>query len=340
MNFGFQYPLVLLGLFVPLLLALLRHRRPALQVPSLDASLRAVQAPALAAWLPRLLRTLALLALIIALARPQLRDQHTDITAEGIDIVLAVDLSQSMSAMDFATNDDLVTRLDVVKRVLEAFIEARPNDRIGIIGFARDSYLISPLTLNHDWLHQTLKRLELGLIDGRSTAIGPAIGMGANSLRNLEQAQSRVLILLTDGEDTVGTLPPVTAAEAAASYGIRIYTIGAGRPGLVPMARLDNQGRVVRDRQGNAIPFSRMNSAVDEDTLRRIAEVSGGQFFRATNREQLQSVYDEIDQLERTEVELRQQVIYDELYAWPASLGLALLLLEVLLRQTRFQRLP
>jgi len=284
-------------------------------------------------------RLLALAALIVALARPQLGKGHSEIEASGIDIVLAVDVSGSMNALDFATQRDLATRLDIVKRVIDEFIERRPNDRIGLIAFAKQPFLVSPLTLNHDWLRKNLERLEIGLIDSTGTAIGPAIGMSANRLVDLP-AKSRVVILLTDGEDTVGQLPPVAAAEAAKTFDVKIYTIAAGKSGRVPVPRTDRNGTPLRDRDGNVIPSHYSQSFVDEETLAEIAEITGGKFYRATNPEELAAIYDEIDELEKTEVKLRHYAEYEELFFWPALLGLCFFALEQLLGNTRLKRLP
>ncbi|GHC05164.1 VWA domain-containing protein [Cerasicoccus arenae] len=285
------------------------------------------------------LRLLALAALIVALARPQIGKGHSEVEASGIDIVLAVDVSGSMAALDFATQRDVATRLDIVKRVITDFVEKRPNDRIGLVAFAKEPFLVSPLTLNHDWLRKNLDRLELGIIDGGGTAIGPAIGMSANRLRDLP-AKSRVVVLLTDGEDTVGQLPPIAAAEAAETFDVKIYTIAAGKTGRVPMPATDRNGQLLRDRDGNLVLSGYQNSYVDEETLTKIADITGGKFYRATNQEQLAAIYDDIDELEKTEVKLRHFAEYEELFFWPALIGLGLISLEQLLGNTRFKRLP
>ncbi|MEO0794126.1 MAG: VWA domain-containing protein [Verrucomicrobiota bacterium] len=286
------------------------------------------------------LRLLALAALIVALARPQIGKGHSEVEASGIDIVLAVDVSGSMAALDFATERDLATRLDIVKRVVGDFIEERPNDRIGLVAFGKQPFLVSPLTLNHDWLRKNLERLELGLIDGSRTAIGPAIGMSANRLRDLP-AKSRVVILLTDGEDTVGQLPPIAAAEAAESFDVKIYTIAAGRTGRVLVPKTDRRtGAVLRDRNGNVMRSHYEQSYVDEETLQQIAEITDGKFYRATSTEELEAIYSDIDELEKTEVKLRHYAEYEELFFWPALFGLFLVTLEQLLGNTRFKRLP
>ena len=286
-----------------------------------------------------LLRLLALAAFIIALARPQLGKAHSEVEASGIDIVLAVDVSGSMRALDFATQEELRTRLDIVKDTIKGFIKKRKTDRIGLIAFAKEPYLVSPLTLNHDWLLKNLERLHIGLIDESATSIGAAIGMSSNRLRDLP-AKSRVVILLTDGEDTVQTIPPVAAAEAAEAFNIKIYTIAAGKKGRVPMPRLDSSGNIVRDPFGRVMLEGYAPSNIDEDTLKKIAQATNGQFFRATDPEQLSQIYDHINQLEKTKIKLKHYASFEELFYWPLFTGLALLGIEILLANTKFRRLP
>ncbi len=349
-SFAFRDPWVLWFLLVIPLLLFLKGRtgKSASLLFSSTAIARDVskQAKSRAGGFLFLLRLLALAALIIALARPQLGKGHSEVETSGIDIVLAVDVSGSMAALDFTTGQDfmgraeLATRLDIVKKVIDEFIDQRPSDRIGLVAFAKEPFLVSPLTLNHDWLKRNLERLELGIIDGQGTAIGPAIGMSANRLRDL-QAKSRVVILLTDGEDTVNQIPPIAAAEAAESFDVKIYTIAAGKSGNVPVPQTDRYGTPLRDNSGNIIPSGRsMQSYVDEDTLKKIAEITHGKFYRATNTEELGAIYSDIDKLEKTEVKLRQFSEYEELFFWPALLGLTLISLEQLLGNTRFKRLP
>jgi Ca-activated chloride channel family protein len=286
------------------------------------------------------LRLLALAALIVALARPQIGRMNDSTEAEGIDIVVTLDLSGSMRALDLSTRDDVVTRLDAAKRVVKDFIEKREYDRIGIVAFAADAYVVSPLTLNHDWLKRNLHRLELGEIDSSGTAIGTALGASVNRLRDHE-ARSRIVILLTDGENNSGSLSPVGAAEAAKTYGVKVYTIATGKKGRVPIPQTDRNGRVVRDRDGQPIYRGRSDvSNFDEAELREIATMTGGRFFSATQDGDLERIYDEIDQLETTEIELRSYASFTELFIWPALAGLGLLGLEQLLRNTRYRRLP
>lgn len=286
------------------------------------------------------LRLLALAALITALARPQVGRMNDSTEAEGIDIVVTLDLSGSMRALDLSTRDDIVTRLDAAKRVVDDFIDKREFDRIGLVAFAANAYVVSPLTLNHDWLKRNLQRLELGEIDGSGTAIGTALGASVNRLRDHE-ARSRIVILLTDGENNAGAVSPIAAAEVARTLGVKVYTIATGKKGRVPIPETDREGRVIRDRNGDPLYRGRSDiSNYDEAELTEIARMTGGRFFSATEDGDLERIYDEIDELETTKIELRSYATFTELFIWPASLGLLLLALEQLLRNTRYRRLP
>lgn len=286
------------------------------------------------------LRLLALATLIAALARPQLGRMNDSTEAEGIDIVVTLDLSGSMRALDLSTRDDVVTRLDAAKRVVKKFIGKRDYDRIGLVAFAANAYVVSPLTLNHDWLKRNLQRLELGEIDGGGTAIGTALGASVNRLRDHE-ARSRIVILLTDGENNAGAISPLAAAEVAKTLGVKVYTIATGRKGRVPIPETDRNGRIIRD--GEGAPLYRGRSEVsnyDETELTEIAELTGGRFFSATQDGDLERIYDEINELETSTIELRSYATFTELFVWPAIAGLLLLGLEQLLRNTRYRRLP
>lgn len=286
------------------------------------------------------LRIFALVALIVALARPQIGRMNDSTDVEGIDIVVTLDLSGSMRALDLSTQDNIVTRLDAAKNVIDAFIDKRPFDRIGLVVFAADAYVVSPLTLNHDWLKRNLDRLDLGSIDGGGTAIGVALTASVNRLRD-QGSESPIIILLSDGENNVHTVPPMAAAEAAKALGIKIYTIATGRQGRVPSPEMNRDGTVMRDRDGRPVYRGRSEfSSFDETELIRIAEVTGGRFFRATEDGDLERIYAEIDAMETTTVELRSYATFTELFIWPAALALLLLAIEQLLRNTRYRRLP
>ncbi len=292
------------------------------------------------------LRLLALVAIITALARPQIGRINDTIEAEGIDIVVTLDLSGSMRALDLSTPDDIVTRLDAAKRVVDNFIGKREFDRIGLVAFAANAYVVSPLTLNHDWLKRNLERLELGEIDGGGTAIGTALGASINRLRD-HDARSRVVILLTDGENNTGTISPIAAAEVAKALGVKVYTIATGKIGETKAAEMGRNGRVRRTPDGKAIRqrglfghYATQLTMYDEAELTEIAELTGGRFFSATKNGDLERIYDEIDELETTKIELRSYATFTELFVWLASLGLLLLALEQILRNTRYRRLP
>ncbi len=286
------------------------------------------------------LRLLGLAALVTALARPQQGEVTETIEADGIDIVLTLDLSFSMRALDLATRENVVTRLDVAKSVLRDFIEQRRFDRISLVVFGPEAFVVSPLTLNHDWLVRNLDRLELGSIDGAGTAIGTALTSSVNRLES-STADSRIIILLTDGENNAGEITPIAAAQAAAALGIRVYTVATGSQGRVPLARLDRDGRPVRDDAGNPTFFGEYGmSEFDTSDLVTIAEMTGGRFFEATEPDELEEIYALINTLETTEIELRAHAEFTELFHWFALFGLSMLLLEQLLNNTRYRRLP
>jgi len=272
------------------------------------------------------IRLLTIGLLIVALARPQLGNTTTEIKASGIDIMLAVDVSGSMQAMDFTLHGNPVDRLDVVKSVVDQFIDARPNDRIGLIAFAGRPYLVSPLTLDHDWLRNRLDSLSIGMIED-GTAIGSAIGAGVNRLRD-EHAKSRIMILLTDGMSNAGKVPPLIAAEAAEALKIKIYTIGAGTRGEAPMPIVDSFGhkRLVRARVD-----------IDEDTLTKVAQMTGARYFRATDTQSLKEIYNEINKMETTTRTIKNFEHYRELFPFPVLAALLLFSIE-LLRENK--RLP
>ena len=286
------------------------------------------------------LRLLGLAALIIALARPQTGEMNDSTEAEGIDIVLTLDLSGSMRALDLSTRENVVTRLDAAKKVVQEFIDKRPYDRIGLVAFAEDAFVVSPLTLNHDWLKKNIKRLELGDILSSGTAIGTALGASVNRLRDHE-ARSRIVVLLTDGENNSGAISPIGAAEAAKAYGVKVYTIATGRQGRVPVPATTREGRVIRDRNGKPLYQGQSEySNYDEAELKEIAELTNGKFFRAQQDGDFERIYDDIDELETTEIELRSYATFTEWFVWPALAGLLLIAIEQLLSNTRYRRLP
>jgi Ca-activated chloride channel family protein len=277
-----------------------------------------------------LLPLLAAALMIVGLARPQRGNSRTEVTANGIDIVLGLDVSGSMQALDFLVDGHRVNRIEVVKSVVSKFIEERPNDRIGLIAFAAAPYLVSPLTLDHDWLQQNLERVSTAVGNDDGTAIGSAIAAGVNRLRKTN-AKSKVMILLTDGMNNTGKISPPAAAEAAKALGVKVYTIGVGVRGMAPIPMKDQAGntRLVMDRVD-----------VDEKTLQAVAGQTGGTFYRATDTDSLQKIYEQINRLEKTALTVQKFEHYDELYSWALIPAIAFLGLGVGLQHTRFRRLP
>ena len=272
---------------------------------------------------------LAATLMIVGLARPQRMHSRTEVTANGIDIVLLLDVSGSMQALDFAIENHRVNRIAVVKTVVSKFIDERPNDRIGLIAFAASPYLVSPLTLDHDWLQQNLDRVNVGVGDD-GTAIGSAIAAGVNRLR-ATTAKSKVVILLTDGVNNSGKISPLAAAEAARALGVKVYTIGVGVRGKAPIPVRDEAGRV-------RVIMATVD--VDEKTLQQVAEETGGQFNRATDTDSLQRIYDQINRFETSAQSVQKFEHVDELYRWPLYFALGILGAGFILQQTRFRRLP
>src|SRR3982075_1158585 len=253
-----------------------------------------------------LLPILAGALMIVGLARPQRAHSRPEVAANGIDIVLGLDVSGSMQALDFLVDNRRVNRIEVVKSVVSKFIEERPSDRIGLIAFAAAPYLVSPLTLDHDWLQQNLERVNTAIAAEDGTAIGSAIAASVNRLRTTA-AKSKVVILLTDGMNNTGKISPIAAAEAAKALGVKIYTIGVGVRGMAPIP--------VRDELGN-IHMIMDKVDVDEKTLEGVADATGGTFYRATDTDSLRKIYEQINRLEKTAQSVQKFEHYDELYAW------------------------
>ena len=266
-------------------------------------------------------RWLILAALIVALAQPRLANSHTEVKASGIDIVCALDLSGSMSTGDYIVNRRQISRIDMAKPVLEKFIEGRPNDRIGLVVFAVQAFIATPLTLDHEYLLKNIDRLGIGTINSDATAIGDGITTALNRLRDLK-SKSKIVVLMTDGGNNSGKVDPVTATRAAQALGVKIYTIGLGNREIVQQMGLPP----------GFLP--------DEETLQQIADMTGGKYYRADNAEKFRKIYAEIDKLEKTEAVINKYTEFRELFPWLAAGGLALLLLELALGQTVFRRLP
>jgi Ca-activated chloride channel family protein len=332
-SFQFLHPeFLFLLLFLPLL-AIWKGRwgmPVAVRMPSTDDAVSVGARPR--SKIGGFLAFLGLLSfalLVLAFARPRHGKGSSDIEASGIDIVLTLDVSGSMEALDFELEGKPVNRLEVVKSVVEKFVGQRPNDRLGMVAFAGRPYLVSPLTLDHEFLAKRLRDVQMGQVED-GTAIGSAIASSVSHLRN-STAKSRIIILLTDGVNNAGSVNPLTAAEAAKALGIKIYTIGAGTRGDAPVPVQDGFGRT---------HLQTMKVEIDEEMLREVATATGGQSFRATDTGSLEKIYDSINQLEKTTRKLKQYQHYDELYLWFLVPGLGLLLLELFLSQTRFRRLP
>jgi Ca-activated chloride channel homolog len=334
MTFGHPYFLLLL-LLLPAL-AWLKGRRgepPAFVYSSVQLARGMLNlTPTRSGGFLAALRWLVLALFIIALAQPRLTKSETKVTASGVDIVVALDMSGSMVSEDFEVHGKRVNRFTMARDVLKGFIDKRPNDRIGLVVFASQAFISTPLTLDHDFLLQNLERLQIGVIDANTTAIGSGLSTAVNRLREVK-SKSKIVILMTDGQNNAGKIAPLTAAEAAQALNIKAYTIGVGMRGQAPMPR-------GRDPFTGETIYRMEPVDIDEDTLQKIADLTGGKYYRADNSARFQAIYAEIDKLEKTEKEVKKFSQHRELYAWLLTPGLALLLLELVLRHTLWRRLP
>jgi Ca-activated chloride channel family protein len=302
-----------------------RRRRPAVAFSDVTSARSGMRRRWLAE-LPLALRSLALGAWVVAAAGPRAGPASSEIRSEGIAIVLAVDVSSSMLAEDFLPSN----RLDVAKEQSIAFVDGREFDRIGLVAFAGEALTRIPITVDYDILREAVRTIRVGeLEDG--TAIGTAIATAANRLRRAPGA-SKVMVLLTDGENTRGVLDPRTAAEAAAAFGIRIYTIGVGTEGeaRIPL------GRGV----GGQVRYQTLPVRLDEPLLQDIAETTGGRYFRATDPEALSRIFGQIDRLEKTPVVVSRSTDFEEAFRPPVIVGLVALALELVLASTIVVRVP
>lgn len=272
------------------------------------------------------LRMLALALIIIALARPQSGHTEEEVTTEGIDIVLSLDISGSMLAEDFKPRN----RVEAAKLVAEQFITGRRSDRIGMVVFSARSFTQCPLTLDYGVLINFLKKVEVGMIKEDGTAIGLGVATAVDRLRN-SKAKSKVIILLTDGRNNAGEIDPLTAARVAQAFGVRIYTIGVGTRGeaMYPVQDPFFGKRYVR-----------MPVDIDEETLTQIADLTDGQYFRATDRQSLEKIFTEIDKLEKTKIEVKQFTRYRELFVGWLVAALGLIFVETVLANTKFRKIP
>ncbi len=275
--------------------------------------------------LPFVLRLASFALLIFALARPQDVEEHQEISSEGIDIMMAIDISGSMLARDFEPN-----RITAAKEVAASFIGDRIGDRIGLVVFAGEAFTQSPLTTDKATLQTLLARIRSGVIED-GTAIGNGLATALNRLRESD-SKSKVIILLTDGVNNRGEIAPLTAAAIAKEMDVKVYTIGVGTMGRAPYPRVDMYG--------NIVDYVQMPVEIDEDTLTEIAQSTGGEYFRATNMEKLEQIYDQINQMERSEVEISDFTTYKEKFLFWLVVALGLLLVEVILSSLILKRLP
>ncbi|MEE9441489.1 MAG: VWA domain-containing protein [candidate division Zixibacteria bacterium] len=270
------------------------------------------------------LRLLALAFLIIAMARPQSGTEQRDIDAEGIDIIMALDISGSMEAEDFKPHN----RLYVAKEEIGKFIDRRTNDRIGLVVFARNSFTQCPLTLDYGILKSFLEQIDFGMIED-GTAIGMALANSVNRLRESE-ARSKIIVLLTDGVNNAGEIDPLTAANVAKTMGIKIYTIGAGKPGnaMYPVQTIFGKR------------YQYLPNEIDEELLTQVADKTGGKYYRARSETELEQIYSEIDQLEKTKIYVHEYTQYEELFFEFVIFGFIILMVEMFLSQTYFRKIP
>ncbi len=328
MHFASPYYLWLLALIVPMIAYYVwrvRQGGAAIQISTVEGVLRAPKSVRYyLRHLPFVLRTAAYALLVVALARPQGIEQNVRTSTEGIDIMLSIDVSGSMLARDFKPD-----RITAAKEVAASFISDRVGDRLGLVVFAGEAFTQSPLTTDQSTLQTLLARIRSGLIED-GTAIGNGLATAINRLRESE-AKSKVIILLTDGVNNRGEIAPMTAAEIARAQGIRVYTIGVGSRGTAPYPAVDMFGNMT---------FINQKVEIDEKTLTEIARLTGGRYFRATDKEKLQAIYDEINQLEKSRVEVTERITYHELFLGWVLAALALLTAELLLSNLVLKRIP
>jgi len=333
----FAHPWLLLLLLLLPLLAWLKGRRG--RMPAfLYSSVRLVEGltrarRSRAGGFLAALRWLVLATFVVALAQPRLTvGGGTTVKASGVDIAVAFDLSGSMLSEDFVVKGGRVNRFNMARAVLKGFIDERPADRIGLVVFASQAYIATPLTLDHEFLQENLDRLEIGTIQQNQTAIGDGFSTAVNRLREVK-SKSKIVILMTDGVNNAGKIQPLLAADAARALGIKVYTIGIGKQGTAPMP-------AGRNPFTGQMTYQNVPVDVDEATLQKIADGTGGKYYRADNAEKFQQIYAEIDKLEKTEATINKYTEFKELFPWLVAGGLALLLVELVLGQTVFRRLP
>ncbi len=322
-GFQFAYPHWFWVLLVLPLIAWLRGRRPsvAMAVPFAGFWHRPTILPT--RQLPLIFFYAGLAAVIFALARPQVLNDRREIKREGYDLMLAIDLSGSMLAEDYERGNQRINRLEAIRPVISSFIRDREGDRIGLVVFSGRAYTMSPLTFDHAWLEKQVDRLKVGLLED-GTAIGDGLAVALSRLEQKqhtegERRKGAFVVLLTDGASNRGILPPLDAATIAQSRGVPVYTIGAGREGIVPMPVFDDEGRKVG--------YQRVRSDLDEDTLIKIANMTSGQYFRAHDNRTVEAAFSAIDTAQKIEFQASVTVEAEELYPWPCTFGVALILL-------------
>jgi Ca-activated chloride channel family protein len=339
MSFTFAHPYVLCLLAVLPLLAWLKGRRGRQQSAFLYSSVQLVKGiigitrSSAGSLLPKM-RWFALALFIVALAQPRFVQSESKVSASGVDIVVALDMSGSMSAEDegFVLNGKQATRFTIARDVLKKFVGKRNSDRLGLVVFATQAFVAVPPTLDHDFLLHNLERLEIGSINGNQTAIGSALTTAINRLRDLK-SKSKIVILMTDGQNNAGAVPPLTAADAAEALGVKVYTIGVGTRGVARMfqGRYDIYGHKVLD----PVPVD-----IDEDALKAIAKKTSAKYYRADSTDTLEKIYTDIDRLEKSEAEVKKYTQFQELFPWVVLPGMFLILLEVILSHTVWRKLP
>jgi Ca-activated chloride channel family protein len=323
----FHDPLWLLALLaLPIVIWLRGRRRVSVLLVPFAASWHRPSLTSQSRW-PVSLGMVGLALLIVALARPQRVEDKREVRSEGYDIILSVDLSTSMRAEDYERNGERLNRLQAIKPVIQAFIDRRTTDRIGVVLFSGRAYTLAPLTFDHEWLARQLERVRIGMIED-GTAIGDGLGV---ALTRLEQTRREMggrrigafIVLLTDGANNRGSLSPQQAAEIAKTRGVPVYTIGAGKDGYVPVPVYDDANR--------KMGYRRMLSDIDEGSLREMAETTGGKFFRATDTDTIESAFRAIDKAQKIEFQAKSYMVTTELFWWIAVPGLSLLALSALL---------
>jgi Ca-activated chloride channel homolog len=330
MNLWDNYRLVNPEWFLALLLILVvtwargKRRLPVLLVPFAAAWYRPTLR-SISRW-PQFFAILGLIAVIMALARPQRVEDKREVRSSGYDLMLAIDLSGSMLSEDYERNGEAINRIQAIKPVIQAFINDRPNDRIGLVVFSGRAYTLAPLTFDHDWLARQTERLRVGMIED-GTAIGDGLGIALSRLEQAKreaagQRKGAFIVLLTDGANNRGTLQPMQAAALAKSRGIPVYTIGAGRDGYVPVPQFDEQG--------HRIGTVRALSDLDEGALRDIADTTGGRYYKADDVRTIENAFKSIDRTQKIEFQAKSYLLSTELFYWPTSIGLGLLILAAI----------